>query len=706
MASLKQSVKQLLINRQHKRYQKEVVKKNLTYYDAWIRSQEEKLEAVSRIMRIKDRKAVTQEEPLRQTEITDRSGKKRIYNIVSADIFDKNRELVLERYAADVIIFTMYDGEISDIALPLIDEIFRENGSVSLIYGDEDIWNGEARETPWFKPDWSPDAFQDCLYFGGLIAVRTTALMEVYMQEPDAGLYVLLFDIIMKHGGFEKGHDSSVIPVYHIPQVLFHGIGNNIGAAYNKARNFNLRDAVSRQLQPAAAQETVISIIIPSKDNPETLFKCLDSLLERTLTHHSFEVILVDNGSREENRRKIEEWINELNCRTKEAKKCFSECRYIYSPMPFNFSIMCNMGAEEAKGELLLFLNDDMEIIQSDWLDKLVEKAALSYAGAVGAKLLYPDSNIIQHAGITNLRVGPAHKLQFLSDEEVHYFGKNRGVHNVLAVTGACLMVRRSVFNQAGGFPQELAVAFNDVDLCYSIYEQGYYNIVRNDVILYHHESLSRGHDGESEEKQTRLMREKDVLYERHRELYGKDPFYHPYLTTDRLEIEYTLEYNYHMLEDMQWAKVQTDTKNVVNAREDKCLVVGMECAMDIYKWKYGVSREKGKVQADSQDMGYFFQGYSFVIGADNACYKKKLLLKSKENGSILSIPVENRYRQDIRNNLQDQVNVDLTGFAAKVPDGRIPAGIYRFGIMAEDMCSRQKLVNWSSWVLEVKDGL
>lgn len=706
MDSLKQSVKQLLINRQHRRYQKEAVKKNLTYYDAWIRAQEEKLKAASSVARIKDRKPVAKEEPFMQVEITDKSGQKRIYTIVAADIFDKSRESALKRYDSYAIIFTMYDGEISDIALPLIDEMFRENGSVSMIYADEDIWNGEVREKPWFKPDWSPDAFLDCLYFGGLIAVRTTELMEVYMQKPDAELYMLLFEIIRKHGGFEKGHDSSAVTVCHIPQVLFHGIGKGIDTIYDNMRYFKLPNEVWQQLQPPAAKETFISVIIPSKDNPETLFKCLDSLLERTVTHHGFEVILVDNGSSGENRRKIEERVNRLNCRTEADKNGFSCCRYVYSPMPFNFSVMCNMGAEESEGELLLFLNDDMEIIQPDWLDKLAEKAMLPHAGAAGAKLLYPDSHIIQHAGITNLRVGPAHKLQFLSDEEVHYFGKNRGVHNMLAVTGACLMVRRSVFKQAGGFPQELAVAFNDVDLCYSIYEQGYYNIVRNDVALYHHESLSRGHDGDSEEKQMRLMREKDVLYERHRDLYGKDPFYHPYLTTDRLETEYTLEYNYHMLEDMQWAKAQDDTKNVEKVREDKCLVVGMECAMDIYKWRYGVSREKGKVQADSQDMGYFFQGYSFVIGADNACYKKKLLLQNRENGSVLSIPVENRYRQDIKNNLKDQVNVDLTGFAAKVPDGRIPAGNYRFGIMAEDMCSRQKLVNWSNWVLEVRDGL
>lgn len=685
MASLKQSLKQLLIHKQHKRYKKEVIRKNLTYYDAWIKKQEEKLEAASHI-----------------------AGKKLIYTTVSIDAFDKNREAVLKQQDSDVILITMYDGKINDIALSLLDEKFRGNDNVVLIYGDEDIWNGETREQPWFKPDWSPDEFLSCFYFGGLAAVRTEALREAYKQKPDSGLYSLLFEVIRENDGFAKGHDSSKLPVCHIPQVLFHGTGKweNKQNGYDNIRYLKLPQDEIQQLDVTGSKSALISIVIPSKDNPETLFHCLDSLLERTETKYRFEVIVVDNGSTEENRKKIEEKTDLMNKSSELSKKGFSGCLYLYRPMTFNFSIMCNMGAAASKGELLLFLNDDMEIIQHDWLDKLAEKAILTYAGTVGAKLLYPDSQIIQHAGITNLRVGPAHKLQFMSDEEEYYYGKNRGVHNVLAVTGACLMLRKSVFDEAGGFPTELAVAFNDVDLCYSIYEKGYYNIIRNDVALYHHESLSRGHDGESEEKQMRLMREKDLLYERHQELYGKDPFYSPNLTTDRLETEYTPAYHYQVSMDMHWSLAKLDTKKVESAREDECLVVGMECAMDIYKWKYGVSREKGKEQADSQDMGYFFQGYSFVIGADNACYKKKLLLKNKEDGSVWSIPVENRYRQDIRNNLKDQVNVELTGFAAKIQSGSIPTGIYRFGMMAEDMCSRQKLVNWSSWVLEVKDGL
>ncbi|MDE7046254.1 MAG: hypothetical protein K2O97_14875, partial [Acetatifactor sp.] len=328
------------------------------------------------------------------------------------------------------------------------------------------------------------------------------------------------------------------------------------------------------------------------------------------------------------------------------------------------------------------------------------------YAGAVGAKLLYPDSDIIQHAGVTNLRVGPAHKLQYLSDKEEHYYGMNRGVHNMLAVTGACLMVRKDVFQEAGGFCEELAVAFNDVDLCYSIYEKGYFNIVRNDVVLFHHESLSRGKDGETEEKQLRHLKEKDLLYERHLALYGRDPFYHPYLLNDMLDAKYSMAYCNQVTLDMPWSGLVSCEKELKKAREDACLVVGMECARDIYRWLYSISPKKGEAQVKPEDMGYYFQGYSFVIGADNACYKKKFLLRNKHNNQVLAIAAEAKYRQDIENNLPDQRNVGLCGFAAKLPKEAVPAGVYQFGILAQDQCSRQRLVNWSNWVMEVEaDG-
>lgn len=685
MKFIKKGLKNILVQRQHRIYEKMVRDKDLSY-DQWIRQQEEKIEIVPDIMNGDEKKKTV------------------LINALTA--FWENRDVVLKNEDIDILILTLYEGEVSKIAKELIYKSFSQNENIILIYGDEDVQKevqGERIE-PWFKPDWSPDRFLFSYYFGGLVAVKREALRAIWeenkmsvmrekpLQDERQMLYELLYELIRIHGGFSDRRKKDIAPVYHIRQVLFH----SRESGYEQIKELRLPETT--QCVKPKESEVLISIIIPSKDNPEVLFCCIHSLLERTHTAYPYEIVIVDNGSNASNRQKIEE---ELVC-LKSINQTVAGFSYVYQPMEFNFSDMCNLGAEKAKGNFFLFLNDDMEILQGDWLDLMVEKAALPYAGAVGVKLLYPNSDTIQHAGITNLRVGPAHKLQFLGDEKVHYYGMNRGVHNMLAVTGACLLMRHEVFDQAGGFCRELAVAFNDVDLCYTLYEKGYYNIVRNDVALYHHESLSRGKDGESEEKQLRLLREKDLLYERHQALYGKDPFYHPYLTTDMLEAEYSPACRYQVTLNMPWSEVTRLDSIPAGSREDSCLVVGMECAMDLYKWKYGVEAPKEK-KASSEDMGYYFQGYSFVIGADNACFLKKLLLKDKEKGDIFVISVDVRCRKDIKNNLNDQLNVDLTGFAAKVKMKVLPEGIYQFGMLAQDRCSRLKLVNWSSWTLEVK---
>lgn len=719
MKFIKKSLKRVLVQRQHRVYEKMVREKSLSY-DQWIRQQEKKIEIVSDISP-GNKKNLTNDCPKTsfgglkmenegnhssETNSVER-GKNMDVLINDLHFFMKNRNSVLANKEVDILILTLYEGELSEFATSLIRSVFSQNESIILIYGDEDVRiqaHGERKE-PWFKPDWSPDRFLSSYYFGGLIAVRREALRAVWeenktfvmeeesLQDGRQMLYELLHKLIRIHGGFSKRKEKELAPVYHIRQVLFH----SRKPGYEQIRELSLSGTM--QCMRSDAARDLISVIIPSKDNPEVLFCCIHSLLERTHTAYPYEIIIVDNGSNDLNRRKIEAELEDLRSMSPTA----AGFTYIYRPMEFNFSDMCNLGAENAKGNFFLFLNDDMEILQANWLELMMEKAALPYAGAVGAKLLYPNSNIIQHAGITNLRVGPAHKLQFLSDEKVHYYGMNRGVHNMLAVTGACFLLRREVFDRVGGFYRELAVAFNDVDLCYTLYEKGYYNIVRNDVVLYHHESLSRGKDGESEKKQLRLLKEKDLLYERHTMLYGKDPFYHPYLTTDMLEADYSPACRYQVTLDMPWAKVTKLRSIPAGAREDSCLVVGMECAMDIYKWKYGVKApvESGKVQ--DEEMGYYFQGYSFVIGADNACFLKKLLLRDKKNGVIFEILVDERYRKDIKNNLSDQLNVDLTGFAAKVKMNAIPEGSYQFGMLAQDRCSRLKLVNWSSWTLEVQ---
>lgn len=263
-------------------------------------------------------------------------------------------------------------------------------------------------------------------------------------------------------------------------------------------------------------------------------------------------------------------------------------------------------------------------------------------------------------------------------------------------------MVRRAVFDEVGGFDENLAVAFNDVDLCYKIYEKGYYNIERNDTVLLHHESLSRGDDSESPEKMRRLAKEKDYLYEKHQALYGKDPFYNINLTTDMLESVYAPKYHYEVRLDREWADVSDVTHVVECAREDKCVRVGMECAMDIFKWKYGVAKEKAEHEPTKEELGYYFQGYTFVIGSNNACFEKMLLLENTQSKQVWGVSLDIEYRPDIRDNLKDQLNVDLTGYTAKVSANSLPEGEYRFGMYMKDKTSSLRLYNWSNWTLTV----
>ncbi len=732
MAFLMRKMKELLIRRQHKQYEKAVEEQKLSYND-WI-EKKEKEQQIEDVRVENSWKCLSNEEKsginegkteedegnqsfdknaCRKCAVYDKTGHKRKLVFLMIRLYrtriDWDALVKSLEPDVDAVLFVCADGEISRICLPLLYQELAGKQDRLIIYGDEDVRGTQAeggvREKPWFKPDWSPDTFLTCFYFGSLTVIRAQVLRELSADsgEKPADLYKLCFRLLERAGCFRQRFSDGDAPVFHVPEILFHGKSEG----YEQIKELSLPQrallSVAPIPKPAQSPGTpLVSIVIPSRDNPEVLFCCVDSLLERTQEGCSFEILIIDNGSTQENQRIIQEKVGE---RVREIKRRdFCGIRYDCKPMEFNFSRMCNLGAAQAAGELFLFLNDDMEILQKDWLTKLACKALMPYAGAVGAKLLYPDSDIIQHAGITNLRVGPAHKLQYLSDRRNHYYGKNRGVHDMLAATGACLMMRREVFLQAGGFFEGLAVAFNDVDLCYTIYENGFYNMVRNDVILYHHESLSRGKDGESDQKQQRLLKEKDILYERHQDLYGTDPFYHKYLTSDMLESEYSPAFRYQVRLDMPWAKTGKRRALPAGVREDACVVLGMECAMDIYKWKYGVAAGQGREEPDASDMGYYFQGYCFVVGADNGCYKRTLILQNRDNGEIIRIPVESQYRRDICDNLKDQVNVELTGFAAKVRLADVPRGCYRFGMLAEKRFSRQRLVGFSSWMLQVEE--
>ncbi|MDR2888935.1 MAG: hypothetical protein LBV33_03730 [Lachnospiraceae bacterium] len=655
---------------------------------------------------------------------------------------------------ADIITFYADDGQIAPLAERLIPEFMHNHPAVSLVYGDEDRMGGADRNferiDPWFKPDWSPDTFLDRFYLGSIFAVRREKGVKVLKAmkeegaitvEPGRNLYELCRRLAKAGGGFEPGWsvlqnritgqsgvadrpitvtpggtgvfngNERPVPVGHIPEVLYHGAGRPVvwyGADYCRTAGD----------QPRHCDQHQIAVIIPSKDHPDLLKQCIGSFIGKTTIapekkncHYYF--IIVDNGSNEENRRSIEEYLEQLHQEGSgqvdqewsEQVKCGSRPSfrsiYLYRPMEFNFSAMCNIGAKAVlpDTDLLHFLNDDVTVGQNNWLCKLADQAANPWVGAAGVKLLYPDTAIIQHVGITNLRKGPAHKLQYCSDHEEYYFGQNRGVHNVVAVTGACLMVRAELFAAIGGFDEGLAVALNDVDFCFSLLRAGYVNVVRNDIVLFHHESLSRGIDVLSEEKQRRFERERDRLYERHPQMYNYDPFYHKYLIADTLTADFMPASGYEVNErSMPWSVVAIDRGEVASGREDGCLVFGVEYAGGLSKWRDGLVAERRK----TMETGYFLEGYSFVAGSDNACYEKTLLLQSDASDRIFTATVRSRYRPDIESGQPDQINVALAGFCAKFPSHSLPEGGYRLGMMVRDRCSRQTIVNWSERYLQV----
>jgi GT2 family glycosyltransferase len=195
---------------------------------------------------------------------------------------------------------------------------------------------------------------------------------------------------------------------------------------------------------------------------------------------------------------------------------------------------MCNIGVENSDGELVLLLNDDMEIIDGEWMERMAGHAMLPYTGAVGAKLLYPNSTLIQHTGVFSFDCGPSHALCRYDDSILFNFCRNKIEYNYSAVTAACLMVTREKYLEVGGLDESFAVAYNDVKFCFDLLEKGYYNVVRTDAVLYHHESLSRGSDVLDKAKYERLLKERRRLYDIHPSLEGKDPFYNPNLTMRR----------------------------------------------------------------------------------------------------------------------------------------------------------------------------
>lgn len=698
---LKRAAQKVLVQKRHRMY-KERIARQAVPYGVWMKGILEQ-----------DKREITQWQADREKAgLTGLSVSVLSREELCESVFHEERR----REMGDIWLVASEISGLTEEASRETERYFLEHPACGIAYGDE---------SDYLKPGWSPDLLQSFFYFGNVFAVRKSLAKEAAKkvkgrrrlyggglsgeagakEEKDSGC---LHSEKLSGAGEGKEPDALILrrmlydivlccidaarEAGHIEKVLFlaERTGKDPEPDWGREPEFDVlkRGHLYSDVEiPAKKEEQkLVSVIIPSKDNPAVLSKCIHSLWEQT-DYCSIEIIVVDNGSSDKNREKIQ--------KMKEQLKEEYAFRYLYKPMPFNFSAMCNMGAGEAKGEFLLFLNDDMEIAEENWLRLMLARASKTYVGAVGAKLLYPDSDKIQHLGVTSIHLGPAHELQFSLDHRYYYHGYNRCAVNVSAVTGACMLVRREVFERTKGFAEKLQVAFNDVEFCFQLLRLGYTNVCCNDTYLYHHESLSRGLD-EGMEKLTRLHRERDLLYEMYPEMWNGDPYYSKKLVTDILDDGFKPACRFEEKRLSQRADViRMETKMKEQWHNDS-LYMGVEFAGDRHAWETG--RSGGG--------DYYIQGWSYAVNVDNSRYKKSLLLKpiDRQGDELWKVPYEECYRQDLEEKLPYIDHPALCGVSVWIPEDALPAGTYVIGWLWEDTCSRQKLYKFAAGTLTVPD--
>ncbi|MDE6742878.1 MAG: glycosyltransferase [Lachnospiraceae bacterium] len=607
--------------------------------------------------------------------------------------------LFLRELAGNVqyVILTGAEGRIAEQAKYYLREYFEMHPEAEAVYGDEDEWNKEdqKRQNPWFKPDWSPDTLHSCLYIGNMIAMRVSLLKKAAEKLRETAGYLperrkedISQTVLEELGeGYGKYSDfwrfllwlTDVMGVSfgHVDRILYHRYvtGQMKERQESQEQGMEQSSGIVRETTcsdfeavhvryPMAGGEKLVSVIIPSKDHPELLKQCLNAIHGVT-AYPSYEVIVVDNGSTPENQSLI---------RSMQEQMHFT---YLYEEMEFNFSKMCNLGAAHAKGDVLLFLNDDIEAQGKEWMTILTEQALQPHTGAVGAKLYYPDSKIIQHTGVTNMKIGPAHKLGGMEDQGSLYHGRNLADHNVLAVTAACMAVERKKYDEVGGFCEELAVAYNDVDICFSLYEKGYYNLVRNDVVLFHHESYSRGSDRVAA-KEKRLLQERKKLYQRHPELYGKDPFYSRHLVQERLDADYHVEMQYEHEQSDRFSFRQPidclgETKNGLFRK------LARKGSWNQYHLDEARIRQTDLFEEDS--MVLELEGWCALTDRDMAEYERALMLIGQD-GMAEQLEIFDKLRPDAAEILSEQPHGALCGFVVRIRVQDIQDGEYQVGYL------------------------
>ena len=293
--------------------------------------------------------------------------------------------------------------------------------------------------------------------------------------------------------------------------------------------------------------------------------------------------------------------------------------------------------------------------------------------GAVGAKLLYANTEKIQHAGVTNMAVGPSHKILALEDSINHYFGRNKLDYNMLAVTGAWLMVSKDKFHEVGGLNEDLKVAYNDIDFCMKLFEHGYRSVQCNGAVLYHYESLTRGMDEGNEEKYHRLLAEKEKLYAAHSWAKGFDPFYNPNL------IDNSSDY----LPATKDCTQNTDSFSRLLAKDEPVL-------KDTFMVRARLDRVQLQLRntEDAEDF-IWLDGWGYVRGCDNRRFEKSLLLVSDVTRRY---ELFSTYRKDILGAFPGEDHIELSGFYFRLPVKELEGKTWQAVLVETDIITGKQL--------------
>lgn len=411
---------------------------------------------------------------------------------------------------------------------------------VQVLYSDEDKIDLQGRRfAPLFKPDWNPDLFLSQGYTGSLTLVRRSiffqcksGITEIDANFHDSDLLINILDAI--------DADSIV----HIPSVLYHRRVLKSDKKQNLKPDQSLQGLVARQhyfskqndskisvekgLVPESyriryslpEQKPLVSLLIPTKDQFVLLSTCINSILQQT-DYDNYEIVILDNGSSD---------LDTLSY-LREIQRSESHIRVLPWPYSFNYSAINNYGAQHAKGSLLGLVNNDIEVISNGWLSEMVSHAVRKEIGCVGAKLYYPDRTI-QHGGVVLGLGGVAgHSHRNFASTDPGYMNRLKLIQNYSAVTAACLVVEKDIYEAVGGLDeQNLKIAFNDVDFCLKVREQGYRNLWTPYAELIHHESKSRGLD-DTPEKLELFRSEYGFMQKKWGDTLILDPMYSPCLS-------------------------------------------------------------------------------------------------------------------------------------------------------------------------------